>query len=78
MKIAEYSPGINTDGLQAEVIQYNGSYDIEQGPAQADDPLSGKGYALITYTEGPTLIGVNDVDDENPNFVDPNRTARSG
>ncbi len=70
-------PGMDLDSVDPTLVDYNGSYNISQGAANADDPLSGKGYPLLSYTGGPALLGANDVDDVDPQFVDTTRTPQT-
>lgn len=79
-KMVEFAAGAEDDCVQAENVSHNGGYLLEDGAAFTDDNANGKGYPLFTHTipdTDPQLIGLNDVDDEDPDFVDDTRTILS-
>jgi len=60
-----------TDVVLAENADYNGSYRLRDGTNYGNG--SGKGYNDLSFS-GSAVIGAHDVDDVDPQFVDPTRT----
>ena len=62
------------DVFLAQNADYNGSWRIRNGTQHG--PGSGKGYGDFTFS-GSNVVGEHDIDDEDPDFIDPTRTPTS-
>jgi hypothetical protein len=60
-----------TDVVLAENADYNAGYRLEEGSNYGNG--SGKGYNDLSFS-GSSIIGAHDLDDTDPDFVDPSRT----
>lgn len=63
-----------TDVFLAENVDYNAGYRIRDDASFHNG--SGKGYGRFEFTRGD-VVGANDIDDVDPQFVDPTRTPAS-
>ena len=69
----EYSAGAETDAVINANVHHNGGYQILEGDAKASFPTSGRGYPILPETV-TTVIGLGDVDQTDPEFVEPTRS----
>lgn len=72
-KIHNFNSNTVVDIFLAENVDYNGSNYVAYGEAYAKNHASGKGYGDFDFS-GNEIIGAHDVDEEDPQFVDPYRT----
>lgn len=72
LKMWDVQGSNETDTVIAEDVSHNGGHYLQQGDAQAANPSCGKGYDDFAYS-GSSVIGLNDVDEQDPQFVDSSR-----
>lgn len=65
---------VETDAFLAENVDYNAGFRIPEGEAFGNG--SGKGYDIFPFS-GSNIVGANDIDDVDPQFIDHDRTPAS-